>query len=342
MTSPWRMVWIACLGLAAPVHAQYSSDFRYDPNTSHPTEVIRDLQMLSPEKRVDTAMYLFKGVKDTGPKIATQILLAERPEYVVPRIVDAIAYDVLFEDQDRRRYAFIVLVAKQDWPHPMTYDLMSDGLLDFRVEEVCRIGFEQAPPGRRQQAAVSLADRLQRWYQQHGPATGVALEILGSYGNDGAPALEMIRRIFLEPSTSWPENRAKAGLAFAQVGGLQRAIELYTHMDSLQYLGALSGLAWLGEQSPSQYKRDPARARQAQAITLEALPWPSRSVVRAALATVPLVYGDSLYVVEGSVKVLHPGLKAGLIAGAEKQTDPLLRDVLITSLRQYEAAAANQ
>jgi hypothetical protein len=32
-------------------------------------------------------------------------------------------------------------------------------------------------------------------------------------------------------------------------------------------------------------------------------------------------------------------VKSALITGAEKQTDPLLRSVLVTALRQYEAGA---
>ena len=336
-----RLTWLLALGMAAPACAQYSSDSRYDPNRTHPTEVIRDLQMLSPERRVDTAMALLTGPSDSGPKIATQILLAERAEYVVPRIVDAISFDVQFEDPDKRRFAFIVLASKQEWPNPRTYELLADGLLDFRVDDVCRLAFEQAPPDRRGQAAATLGDRMERWYQQQGPATGAALGILGAYGKDGTSAFEMVKRIFLEPSQRFPDNRVTAGLTLAQIGGLHRAIELYTHMDSLQYVGALSGLAWLGGQSPSPYTVDPARARQAQAITVEALALPAQSVVRAALETLPLVYGDSLYVAEGTARVLHPNLKAGLIAGAEKQTDPLLRNVLVTSLRQYEASAAN-
>ena len=328
--------------LAASAYAQYSSDFRYDPNRTHSTEAIQNLQMLSPEQRVDTALWLLKGVSDTGPRIAAQILMAERPEYVVQKIVDAIRFDPLFEDADRRRYAFVVLAAKQDWPNPDTYELLVDGLIDFRVENVCRIGLEQPPEARRSQAALTMARRLEDWYQAHGPATGVILEILGGYGGAAMVAAPMVERIFLAPGNPWPQNRSAAAKTLAQIGGLAMAVDKYKRMDTIQYAGALDGLAWLAELSPSPYASDAARTQQARQIVLDALAVPAVSVVRVALPTLPLVYGEALYTNAQGIQVLNPDVKAGLISGAEKQADPMLRSVLVTALRQYEAAAANQ
>lgn len=331
---------LVLLALACPTLAQYSSDFRYDPNRTHPSEVIQNLQMLSPEQRVDTAMSLFKGVSDSGPKIATQILLAQRPEYVVQKIVDAIAYDVLFQDKDRRRYAFIVLAAKQEWPNPMTYDLLSDGLLDMRVENVCRLGLEQAPAPQRPLATRALARRLEEWYLQHGPAAGVALEILGSYGKDAMVAAPMVERIFLSPSATWPQNRETAAVTLAQIGGLPMATDIFKHMDTVQYKGAMAGLAWLGTLTPSPYATDSARAGAARQLTLDALALPSAGVVNSALQTLPGVYGAAMFVAVDEQKALNPELKTALISAAEKQADPALRNVLVTALRQLEAAAA--
>lgn len=340
-TYPKWAVGLLALALAGPAQAQYSSDSRYDPNQAHSTEVIQNLKMMSPEQRVDTAMALLKGTWDSGPKIATQILLQERPEFVVPKLVDAIAYDMHLQDQDRRRHAFIVLAAKQEWPNPMTYDLLADGLLDFRVEDVCRLALENAPKAQRNQAAQSLAGRLDQWYQQHGPATGVALEVLGAYGSDAMPAAPMVEKIFLAPLDRWPENRTKAAKSLAQIGGLPMAVEKYKHMDTLQYIGAMDGLAWLGEQSPSPYASDSSRTRLARIVTLEALAVPSVGVVRGALAALPWVYGDALYLPSDTTRAVNPEVKTGLITGAEKQTDPMLRSVLVTALRQYEASTEN-
>jgi hypothetical protein len=322
--------------------AQYSTRSAYDPNSSHPTEVIQDLKRLSPERRVDTAMALFRGMSASGPKIATQILLAERAEYVVAKIADAIAFDVVFQEEERRRYAYIVLAAKQEWRDPRTYELLSGGLLDWRVDKVCRIAFEQAPLDRRRDAATTLANQLEIWYTTYGPATADVLKILGSYGAAGSPALDMVQRIFISPTDRWHENRVLAGKTMAQIGGLQMALTKYTHMDTTQYKGALEGLVFLGELEPSPYVRDPTGAKVARRLVLDALNLSAVGVIRGSLQAIPLIYGREMYVSSASGKQLNPELKNALIAAAENQQDATLRSVMVTVLRQYEAGALNQ
>jgi hypothetical protein len=325
---------------AAPASAQYGHRNVYDPNRTHPTQVIEDLKRLSPERRVDTAMALFRGLSQSGPKIATQILLAERPEYVVGKLADAIAFDIVFQENERRRLAFIVLAAKQEWRDPRTYELLTDGLLDWRVDEVCRLALEQAPLSRRPDAAVTLANRLESWYTQHGPVTADVLTILGSYGASASSAMEMIERIFISPMDRWPENRVLAGVTIARIGGLQMALTKYRHMDSTQYEGALEGLTYLADLVPSPYETDRTGAKVARKLALDALNWSAVGVFRASLLAIPPIYGSEMYVASADGKQLNPELKNALIAAAEKQQDATLRGVLVTVLRQYEAAAA--
>jgi len=300
--------------------------------------VLQDLKMLSPERRVDTAMWLFKGVSDSGPRVATQILLAERPEYVVDKITQALTFDPLFQDEIRRRYAFVVLAAKQEWPHPMTYELLTDGLLDYRVENVCRLALEQAPELRRAEAALVMATRLEQWHQNHGPATAVLLEIIGSYGGAGLAAADMVDRIFVSKNNRWPANRSLAAKTIAQIGGVARAVDKYRHMDTIQYSGALDGLYWLAELSPSPYSPNDAGTIMAQQIVVEALAVTSTTVVQKAIYLLPLLYSGTLYEPGKVPATLNPVVKSGLIAAAEQQSDPVRRDMVITTLRQYEAA----
>jgi hypothetical protein len=332
---------LLALGTTGPAIAQYSSDNRYDPNTTHSTEAIQDLQRLSPEQRVDTALALLTGRSDSGPKIATQILLAERAEYVVPKLVDAIDYNVQLQQPDTRRLAFIVLAAKQEWPNGRTYDLLADGLLDYRVEDVCKLAFVKAPAAQHSLAAAALANRLEHWYTDQGRVAAVALEILGGYQADAIAVSGMVERVFLTPSIQFAENREKAALALAQIGGLPMVVDKYRHMDTVQYKGALAGLAWLGQLSPSPYAKDSVRAQQARMILLDGLAVPSTGVVHTALKTLPAVYGESLYSRSGDVKTLNPEVKSGLISGSEKQTDPVLRNDLVLALRQLETSATD-
>ena len=80
----------------------------------------------------------------------------------------------------------------------------------------------------------------------------------------------------------------------------------------------------------------------ARAIVLDALESPAVGVLSAAFEAVPAVYGDGLYVQVGNETQLNPGLKKTLIASAEGQANPILRNALVTALRQYEAAAAER
>lgn len=330
------------LAWASGAGAQYSNDFRYDPNRTHPTEVLQDLQRLSPEKRVDTAMYLFLGVSDTGPRVAAQILLAEKPEYVVDKIVQALAYDPLFQDENRRRYALTVLAAKQEWPNPMTYEILVDGLLDSRVENVCRLALENVPEPRQADAALAMANRLELWYINHPPAAGVLLELIGSYGGAAVSAAPMVERVFMAKDNPWPQNRALAGKTLAQLGGLTMAVDKYHYMDTVQYSGALDGLAYLALLSPSPYEPQLAATVSARTLVIDALAVPSTTVVNKALILLPYVFGGSVYEA-GKIPVsLNPQVKSGLIAAAEKQTDPARRDMLVTSLREYESTRSQR
>jgi hypothetical protein len=287
-------------------------------------------------------MALFRGMSQSGTMIATQILLAERAEYVVAKIADAIAFDVAFQEKERRRYAFIVLAAKQEWRDPRTYELLTEGLLDWRVDEVCRLALEQAPLDRRVDAATTLANRLEQWYTTQGPVTADALKILGGYGASASPAMDMVERVFISPMDRWHENRQLAGVTIAQIGGLQTAMTKYRQMDSTQYKGALEGLTFLASLEPSPYLQDPTGAKLARKLTLDALDLSAVGVVRASLQAIPSVYGSDMFVNTAAGKQLNPELKNALIASAENQKDETLRGVLVTVLRQYEAAADRQ
>jgi hypothetical protein len=326
--------------LAQPVaYAQYGNQSGYNPSVDHPTEILNNLSMMSPEQRVDTSLALLLGPSASGPPIATQILLSVHPQYVVPRLTDAILYDFRLEEQERRRYAFSVLAAKQDWNFPTTYDILSRGLADYRVDFVCRKALEQAPPGLRAVAVPYMSTRLNEWRRGDPRVTETVLEILGSYGSIAGGALDGIAYLFKIDTAGFPENRVTAGKVLAQVAGLEGALPLYQNLDTLEMKGALAGLLYLGESDPTPYRSGKEETKRARQIVSDAFIMPSAVVLQSAFKAVPTVYGDDMYVRTDSGSELNPDLKNALIAAAEKQTDERLRGALVMVLRQYENAA---
>jgi len=325
ITIRWILLFVGVLtGLA---QAQYNAQDVYNPNRTHPSQVLLDLQMMSNEQRVDTAMSLLLGHSESGPAIATQI----------------ITYEVVLENDTRRRYAFIILAAKQSWPHPATYELLTQGLLDWRVNDVCKDALMAAPLERRPDAVPVMARYLNDWYPAHPRATAELLGILGSFGVDSRDAIDIVKLVYASPSELWPENRVYAAVALAQIGGLPLALESYNDLDTLQYRAAIAGLEYLGSLEPSPYDARSAQTQAALELLHGAFGSPSDSVVWAALTAVPVVYSDDLYVLDAvDSAMLNPQLKNALITGAEQQKNPRLRNILVAALREYEAGAARQ
>ena len=341
ITILWILLFVGVLtGLA---QAQYSAQDVYNPNRTHPSQVLLDLQMMSNEQRVDTAMSLLLGHSESGPAIATQILLNQEDQYVVDPIIRAITYEVVLENDTRRRYAFIILAAKQSWPNPATYELLTQGLIDWRVNDVCKDALMAAPLERRPDAVPVMSRYLKEWYPVHPRATAELLEILGSFGVDSRDAIDIVKLVYASPSELWPENRVYAAVTLAQIGGLSLALESYNDLDTLQYRAAIAGLEYLGSLEPSPYAAGSAQTDAALELLHGAFGTPSDSVVWAALTAVPAIYGDDLYVFEArDSATLNPQLKNALITGAEQQKDPRLRNILVAALREYEAGATGQ
>jgi len=336
-----RPVIVAVLALGVwcePAAAQYSTGDIYNPSRDHSSEILLNLRMLSNEQRVDTAMSLLLGNSDSGPPIAVEILLQQEAQYVVDPIIEAITYEWALEDDTRRRYAYIVLSAKQDWRHPRTYELLTLGLIDWRVNDVCKDALMVAPLERRPEAVPILASHLGMWYVEHPRATSELLTILGSYGPDSRRALDEIQMVYESPSELWPENRIHAAIAIAQIGGLPGVLELYSDRDTLQYRAALAGLEYLGSLEPSPYGYDQVQTQAALNLLHGGFVSASDSVVWAALRAAPVVYGETMY----DSGALNPRLKNALITGAQEQKRPELRSTLVAVLRQFEADAARQ
>jgi hypothetical protein len=301
-----------------------------------------DAPLLTPQQRLDSALSLLRSGTTRGPREATEILLSMPADVVVPPLVEMLQFDLASLDPTAKRLAFTVLSAHQSHSHHATYELLTDGLADPQLSEVCVKALRGAPPASRADIAWRLAGLLDRVHRDDPELTATVLQILIEYGQDAAPALNMLNLVLHDTATVNARNRVAAGLAIAEIGGLQAALDAYHDLDSTALKGALAGLRHLSLKTPDQLAEDTPQRAAARRLVLGAIAYPSVWVLQYAYEAIPAVYGEALFVSDEGPHRLHPEIKMALLEAARDAPTEEIRDALILMLQDLEQRAVGE